>query len=81
MGMNASVFCRRFRAEFGTTFSLYLSAYRIEKAKELIGATDSPIAEIAAAVGFADLSYFSKTFREQVGVPPTAYRKKNAEEE
>ena len=74
--LHPSDFCRRFRAAFGTTFSLYLSAWRIEKARELLKTTDLPISEIVSAVGFADFSYFSKTFRERLGCTPTAYRKK-----
>ncbi len=73
-GIDKSDFCRRFRAAFGTTFSLYLSAYRIEQAKKLLAETDTPVASIVGAVGFADFSYFSKTFREGSGLTPTAYR-------
>ena len=73
--LHPSDFCRRFRAAFGTTFSLYLSAWRIEKARELLKTTDLPISDIVRAVGFTDFSYFSKTFREQVGCTPTAYRR------
>lgn len=73
-GIDKSDFCRRFRAAFGTTFSLYLSAYRVDRAKKLLAETNAPIASIVGAVGFADFSYFSKTFRENTGMTPSAYR-------
>lgn len=78
LSVNASAFCRRFRATFGTTFSLYLSALRMERAARLLRETAEPIHTVMAAVGFADFSYFSKTFREATGLSPSAYRKEHA---
>jgi transcriptional regulator GlxA family with amidase domain len=39
--------------------------------------TDLPIAEIAAACGFADQSHLSKVFARENGEPPAAWRRRN----
>lgn len=57
-----------FGKETGMTFSNYLKKIRIEKAKELILATDMKIYEIACSVGYPDQKYFSKVFKEYTGV-------------
>ena len=57
-----------FGRETGMTFSNYIKRIRIEKAKELILATDMKIYEIACRVGYPDQKYFSKVFKEYTGV-------------
>lgn len=56
-------------------FNEYLNAVRIDKAKELLGNSDIPIAFIGEKVGYIDQSYFSKVFKKNVGQSPTAYRR------
>lgn len=57
-----------FAKETGITFSNYLRQVRMEKAKELLTGTDMKIYEVACAVGYPDQKYFSKVFKEYVGV-------------
>lgn len=64
-----------FKKETGESFSSYLTIIRMEKAKELLHDIKYSIAEIANAVGYSDKRYFSKLFKEQVGVTPKEYRK------
>ena len=64
-----------FKKETGESFSSYLTLVRMEKAKELLHDTRYNIAEVAAAVGYTDKRYFSRLFKEQVGVTPKEYRK------
>ena len=63
-----------FTKHLGISFSTYLENVRINKAKELLHTTDMSIQEVAAAVGYASSSYFSKVFMKRVGIPPTHYR-------
>ena len=74
--MSGAYFCRRFKRGFGCSFSDFLLAYRVEKAKLLLAADPRPISEIALACGFHSFSYFGKVFRARVGVTPTAYRRR-----
>ena len=73
--MSGAYFCRLFKRSFGCSFSAFLLAYRIEKAKLLLK-DRLPISEIALACGFHSFSYFTKVFREQSGMTPTAFRRK-----
>jgi AraC-like DNA-binding protein len=52
----------------------FLESVRMRKARELLAGSDTPVAQVAAAVGFADANYFSRAFRRKVGVSPSAYR-------
>ncbi|MBN1488103.1 MAG: substrate-binding domain-containing protein [Anaerolineae bacterium] len=65
-------FC--FRKELGITPVTYLNRFRINQAQELLTQTHKSITEIAFEVGFSDSSYFSRIFRREVGMSPTAYR-------
>lgn len=70
-------FCRQFRTKFNDNFSNYLRRYRLEKACEMLCETTLPITAVAHAVGFDDLSYFAKCFREEFGITPRAYKKRH----
>lgn len=67
---------RCFRATIGTAPIRYLREYRIEQAANRLANSQASIADIAAACGFQDISYFTKTFREMKGLTPKAYRMK-----
>lgn len=67
---------RCFRSEIGITPIQYLRQMRIQKAAQLLLSEDYKISDIASMCGFQDMSYFTKTFREIKGCPPTEYRKK-----
>lgn len=67
---------RCFRDTIGMPPIKYLKLYRVQKAAELLGATDERIAEIGALCGFQDTSYFTKTFRELKGMTPGEYRRR-----
>lgn len=64
-----------FKKEAGDSFSSYLTMVRMEKAKEFLKDSRYNIAEVANATGYQDKRYFSKLFKEQVGVTPKEYRK------
>ena len=66
---------RCFRTSIGTTPIQYLKQYRIQQAACLLISTGKRISDIAQDCGFQDISYFTKSFREQIGCTPSAYRK------
>lgn len=80
VGMSQSHFSTVFAQETGITFTQYLTALRIGKAKELLTATAMRSSEIAFAVGYNDAHYFSYLFKKQTGVTPSEYRKSNKNE-
>lgn len=66
---------RTFKEHLGITPHQYIMKRRIERAKELLLSTNTPIADLSMAIGFADQSHLSTTFRKAVGVSPARYRK------
>ncbi len=70
-------FIRSFRDAFGETPHRYLQRRRIERAMALLRESDRPVTEICLDVGFVSLGTFSRTFREVVGVSPSAYRRRS----
>lgn len=73
--MSPKYFCRFFKANFHQTFIEYLNNVRIEKAMRLLSDTTIPVTEIAALVGFDNLSYFSRKYKAVVGCMPREYRR------
>lgn len=74
-GIGETECLRCFRSVIGTTPIQYLRQFRIERAADLLRATNLRISEIATQCGFQEMSYFSKTFRALKGVSPGAFRK------
>jgi AraC family transcriptional regulator len=58
----------------GTTPHHFLSCLRMQRAKELLLKTNSPVTEICLDVGYNSLGTFSTTFTELVGVSPQEFR-------
>ena len=65
---------RCFKICLDTTPYKYLTEYRLSKAAQLLVNTNEPVSNIAAAVGFHQMSHFGKCFREKTGCSPRAYR-------
>ncbi len=63
-----------FKEKTGETYLNYVMKIRMNKAKELLEATDQKITEICQAVGYTDAKYFSKLFEKLVGCKPSEYR-------
>lgn len=66
-------FC--FRKELGTTPIKYLHRYRVHQAQRLLRDTERTVLDIGLEVGFYDGGYFSRIFRQIVGVSPETYRR------
>lgn len=80
VGMGESRFMKYFRSVTGETFVGYLNRLRVEKAAQLLEETGLSIAEIAAASGFADQSYFDKVFRRRFQITPREARSRAEQE-
>jgi AraC-like DNA-binding protein len=70
------------KTELGMTFTSYLNKLRLTEAARLLAANDGkPIADIAYAVGYANVSYFNKLFKDEYGCTPKALRSLAAQAE
>ena len=76
VGMSNSRFSTVFSQESGKTFTEYLTALRLDRAKELLKNTDRRSSQIAFDVGYNDSHYFSYLFKKNVGMTPGEYREK-----
>ena len=74
MNYSDTHFCRLFKQCFKVNFSTYLTAYRVERAKERLSGTMDTVKEVGAACGYADTSYFIRVFKRLTGMTPSEYR-------
>ena len=78
--LSQSHFSTVFAQETGLTFTQYLTALRIGKAKELLETTEMRSSQIATEVGYNDPHYFSYLFKKNTGMTPGEYRKNSRNE-
>ena len=67
---------RRFKRLFQLTPQQFLLRVRMNAACQMLASTDLSISQIALRVGCYDQSCFTKQFRRQMDMTPTAYRRK-----
>ncbi|GAA3402748.1 helix-turn-helix domain-containing protein [Paenibacillus hodogayensis] len=72
--LSASYISSLFGEILHVSFSEYLTGARIKKAAELLTGGTMSVTEIAAAVGYRNIQYFCRKFKEAYGVTPTQYR-------
>ena len=75
-GYSASRFSALYKEQFGSSPKADMIQARIERAKRLLSYTDMPIMQIAEQCGFRSIYYFSKYFKETVGMTPSEYAQK-----
>jgi AraC-like DNA-binding protein len=73
-GMSTTQFVKIFKRVAGVTLIAYLNHVRLANAARLLRETSQSIAEIAAATGFSDQSYFDKRFKRAFGQTPKDFR-------
>ena len=69
-----------FKKETGMNLNRYIRVYRMEKARELLRTTNMKVAQVSEKVGFANVSYFCRSFREYHGSSPESWRKGTGED-
>ncbi len=79
VNLSQSHFMKYFKNTMGTSFIDYLNEYRLTMASRLLISSDSSILDIAAEVGFDNLSYFNRSFKKRFQQTPREYRKRYAQ--
>lgn len=77
--MSSGHLSREFKRAFGEAPYSYLMTRRIERAMALLRRGDLSVTEVCFAVGCSSLGTFSTRFAELVGVPPSTYRREQAD--
>lgn len=63
-----------FKKSTGQSLVKYITAVRMERAKELLRDSTIKVVDIASTVGFANTSYFNLMFKQYNGLTPVQYR-------
>ena len=75
--MNKTYISELFRKRINMTFVEYKTEIRLEAAKSLLAVSDKLIGDIAIDTGFEDMRYFSRVFKQKMGITPQHYREKH----
>jgi two-component system response regulator YesN len=68
--------CFLFKQETGMTINEYLIDVRIRAAKAMLDNANNKIYDVAFAVGYKSVSYFTRLFAKTTGITPSEYRGK-----
>ncbi|WP_110182965.1 helix-turn-helix transcriptional regulator [Nocardioides solisilvae] len=77
-GLSKYHFLRLFAATYRITPAAYLAERRIERAQDLLRATNLTVTEVCHAVGYSSLGSFSSRFTEVTGETPSAFARRYA---
>ena len=72
--VNKCYLSTQFHKEMKINYSEYVNQVRIDNALKMIDLNQATLQEIAEECGYHDLTYFSKVFKKQKGMSPSAYR-------
>jgi transcriptional regulator GlxA family with amidase domain len=75
-GMSKFHFQRLFTSAYGRSPAAHVSQRRVERAQDLLRATNLTVTEVCHAVGFTSLGSFSSRFRELVGESPSEFQRR-----
>ena len=81
VGMSAAHFSTVFSQTTGRSFITYLTAMRMDRARELLRNTGKRLSDIAMEIGYNEPNYFSHVFRKTEGMTPKEYRSRNGNPE
>jgi AraC-like DNA-binding protein len=74
LGINRTKINELLKDELGMTFSAYLNKLRLSEAARLLSRRDDTnVEEIAHSVGYSDVSYFRKLFKNEYGCTPGTF--------
>lgn len=76
--LSERTFARRFREELGATPAAWLTSQRVQRAQALLEATDLGLDAVAQQAGFGTAALLRHHFTRQLGVAPSAYRRRFA---
>ena len=74
INVSTGYFSAMFSQKMNQTFVEYVTARRMDLAKQLLRTTKNHTFEIAAQTGYKDANYFRYVFKKTVGCTPKEYR-------
>jgi len=76
IGISENYLSRLVKNATGRSVGAWIDIVRIQKAKRLLSDTRLSIIDVATTIGVEDQSYFSRLFKKETGLTPSAFRKK-----
>ena len=80
-GYNCSYLGKLLKQKTGRSFNTYLDEVRIRISKDLLKTSDMKVYEIAEAVGYSNVDYFSLKFKKSMQCSPLEYRRQYRDKE
>ena len=77
VAVSRSVFFKKIKSLTGLAPVEFIREMRIRRAAQLIVQGDYTMTQIAYMVGISDSRYFSKCFKQLMGMTPTEYKERN----
>lgn len=74
VGVTPDHFTRLFRETLGVVPLAYIITARIDRARQLLLESSLSVTEIAAALGYSDVYFFSRQFKQRTGTSPARFR-------
>ncbi|MEU1225786.1 AraC family transcriptional regulator [Streptomyces sp. NPDC005828] len=74
-GLSRAAFSKRFADTVGRPPSAYLTWWRLTTAARLLRASDAPLSQVAARVGYTSPFAFANAFKRAFGTAPGRYRR------
>lgn len=71
---------RKFKSETGHSLMEYFTELKLAEARRRIAAGTATFTEIAEELGFSSINYFSKVFKQKMGMTPTEYSRRLSKE-
>jgi AraC family L-rhamnose operon transcriptional activator RhaR len=79
MGISVRQLQRLIRGATGISLTEYVQESRIKESCRLLNETPNKIGTIADAVGYQDIKFFNRLFKQWTGMTPREYRKRSRE--
>ncbi len=75
MSMSHSTLYRKIKSYTGESINSFIRSIRLKQAANLLVDSDLNISQVAYKVGFSDINYFGKCFKQQFHMSPSAFIK------
>lgn len=74
VGLNRTKLALAFKATYGVSVQGFWRDAKLDRARQMLRDGDTPVTEVALAVGYTELSSFSRAFTRRFGIPPRECR-------
>lgn len=76
VGLDPFYFCKQFKKLTGRTFIEYVNVYRMTEAERMLKYSEATVGEIASQLGCENAAYFTKLYKQYMGMTPSEARKR-----